>query len=295
MNDDFVKRLTELGYFEAIPRPRDADLEAFYREIYFKPGVTSTYQSQYSDAELRNKRFRAKSIVEFISKCCIGTRSPVALEIGSGEGFLLASALERGWTIRGVDYQAEPIIQNNPDVILQFTSDDPQNFLNNAIGSGHLFDVLILQNVLEHVLDPAGLLRSLRNSLRDDGCIFVQVPNDYSDLQTLAIEEDRVNSEYWFLPPQHLNYFNSANFGRFVNGLGFEIIDAISDFPIEMYLWGGVVNYSTDKSLGRYAHIARVTLDNFISESGVDKYLDFYRAAYSVGLGRNICCTLKKS
>jgi hypothetical protein len=61
-----------------------------------------------------------------------------------------------------------------------------------------------------------------------------------------------------------------------------------------MYLWGAAENYVTDKTKGKFAHQARVTLDLFFSRNGIDKYLQFYRAGFQIGFGRNICAVLKK-
>ena len=95
------------------------------------------------------------------------------------------------------------------------------------------------------------------------------------------------------MPPQHLNYFNAKTLGAFVSHEGFKIVDAFSDFPIEFYLWGGPTNYAKDKSLGPYAHKGRVELDLAMAEAGLKEYLDFYRALYRVGMGRNISVILQ--
>ena len=66
-------------------------------------------------------------------------------------------------------------------------------------------------------------------------CLFlITIPSDFSKLQTVTGK--RVKKKYWIAPPEHLNYFNKDNFERFTKKHKFKILDAISDFPIELFL-----------------------------------------------------------
>ena len=294
MNEKFENEKLALGYAQAVPRPKQEELDAFYRDIYYGEGVTATYHASYSEDEIKQKRLRADCVVELLAQNSHKTKSLDFLEVGCGEGFVLSSAVAKGWNVSGVDYQSAPIQAFNPDVLAHVVTADPSAYLSDLIKKGVRKDVLVLQNVLEHVLDPEDLLRKLQQLLSDDGCLLVQVPNDFSDLQALASQQGRIDRDYWFLPPQHLNYFNEQNLTNVAKSCGFEVVDGISDFPIEMYLWGSAENYVTDKTKGKFAHQARVSLDLFFARNGLDKYLQFYRSAFQIGVGRNICAVLKK-
>jgi len=289
------KKRMNTGYLQAIPRPTQDELNEFYKNIYFGEGVSKTYSQKYSEDELLQKRLRANCVVELISQN--GNFGPAStfLEIGCGEGFLLSSAIARGWTALGVDYQSEPSKKFNPAASSNVIATDPTAYLNFLADEGSKKDVIALQNVLEHVLEPEELLHTLQSILNDYGCLYIQVPNDYSDFQAYAEKRSRIDEEYWFSPPQHLNYFNSSNIVDFANSCGFSVVDGITDFPIELYLWGNEKNYTQDKSKGSCAHKARVELDLFFSSNGIDKYLQFYRGAFQIGVGRNICVVLKKN
>jgi 2-polyprenyl-3-methyl-5-hydroxy-6-metoxy-1,4-benzoquinol methylase len=294
MSQKFEKKTVMVGYVQAFPRPTQKELDIFYRNVYYGKGVTSTYHPEYSEEEINQKRLRADCIVELMSLHCKKLTPIDFLEVGCGEGFLIKSSVNRGWNVTGVDYQSAPVQMFNPSVVAQVIADDPNEFLNLLIKGEAKKDIIVLQNVLEHVLDPQELLRKLYYLIADDGCLLVQVPNDFSDLQMLAHQQARIDSDYWFLPPQHLNYFNTKNIDAVANSCGFEIIDGISDFPIELYLWGSDDNYVVNRDKGKLAHEARVTLDLFFARNGIDKYIKFYRAAYQIGVGRNICVVLKK-
>lgn len=281
------------GYVRAVPRPTPEELAAFYRNEYFKHGVTTTYSAEYSEPELAQKRLRADCVVELISRHVDGARAARFLEVGCGEGFVVKSAVQRGWNVRAVDYQLAPVQKFNADVVEHVVADDPNQYLREQIAAGERFDAVVLQNVLEHVLEPEELLAQLRTIIHPHGCLIVQVPNDFSALQKLAREQRRTTRDYWFLPPQHLNYFNEDNLPKVAARAGFDIVDGVTDFPIEMFLWGAASNYSLDPSLGKHAHQGRVSLDLHLARKGLKPYVDFYRAAFAVGLGRNLCAVLR--
>jgi 2-polyprenyl-3-methyl-5-hydroxy-6-metoxy-1,4-benzoquinol methylase len=291
---EFSKNKTSLGYIEAIPRPTQEALNSFYQEQYYSAGVSATYQTQYSDNEIKQKQLRAATCVEAISQNLSRQDGSVSfLEIGSGEGFLLADAMRRGWSCRGVDFQKTPVEKFNPAALPSFTAANPGDVLADLIARKQKFTAVALQNVLEHALHPDTMLQNIRNVIEPDGVFLVQVPNDYSRIQEIATAKSYIDHEYWFLPPQHLNYFNTKTLDAFVSNNGFKIVDAFADFPIEFYLWGGQSNYTRDKKLGPFAHKGRVELDLIMAEAGLKEYLDFYRSLYRVGMGRNISVLLQ--
>ena len=85
---------------------------------------------------------------------------------------------------------------------------NPMEFLSNDPNPNEKYDVVCLQNVIEHVRDPETLIALAEKYLALDGCIFVQVPNDFSEVQAFCLEQNFVGNEYWIAPPQHLNYFS---------------------------------------------------------------------------------------
>ena len=252
MKDLFKPKLSSGGYIQAMPRPHQQELDVFYRELYFGEVITDTYHVSYSDDQINQKRLRADCVIELLAQNFEAKEALEFLEVGCGEGFVLSSAVAKGWNVFGVDYQLAPVLAFNPSMVPLIIATDPNVYLNDLLEKGVRKDVLVLQNVLEHVLHPEDLLRKLQQLLTDDGCLLVQVPNDFSDLQMLARKQGRINRDYWFLPPQHLNYFNEKSLLDVARSCGFEFVDGISDFPVEMYLWGGADNYVTDKTQGKH-------------------------------------------
>jgi len=286
---------TKLGYVKSMPRPSQKYLNDFYKKLYFKDGVSATYSIKYDKKETFFKQFRSDIIINFILENVKNYKKKINfLEIGAGQGFLMNSALKTNWKIKGVDYQSDPVKKLNKKILPFFIEKDPSDFINLSIKNKDKYEIIVIQNVLEHVLDPEKLIFNLKKMLNKNGILLLQVPIDYSEIQDFAIKDKRVNKEYWFLPPQHLNYFNTKNLQKFLKKFNFKIIDAISDFPIEMYLWGNKKNYTNDKSLGPYAHQARITMEYLISKNDMKDVVNFYRSLYRIGFGRNQTVIVKK-
>ena len=54
----------------------------------------------------------------------------------------------------------------------------------------------ICKTCLSYILHVEELLRKLQHLLTDDGCLMVQVHNDFSELQGLATQQGRINRDY---------------------------------------------------------------------------------------------------
>jgi hypothetical protein len=139
------------------------------------------------------------------------------------------------------------------------------------------------------VLDPDLFLQSIRNVIEPDGLLAITVPNDYSHIQQLALREGMIDREFWFVPPHHLHYFNTENLVGFIEDRGFEVLDAFADFPVDLYLLHSGSNYIMNSQNGREANRARMHHDIMVAnKNGLKKYLDYYRAMFNVGMGRDI-------
>lgn len=77
-------------------------------------------------------------------------------------------------------------------------------------------DAIIIDNVLEHVTDPAGMLKTARASLNPGGLLIVITPN-VGDVRALSPAWRKRN--LW-IPPDHINYFSSADIARMFAAIG---------------------------------------------------------------------------
>lgn len=73
-----------------------------------------------------------------------------------------------------------------------------------------LADAVVIDNVLEHVIDPQGLLADAVRTLRDGGLAIVIVPNR-DDLRQM--HPGWRDTRHW-IPPDHINYFAMTDVKR---------------------------------------------------------------------------------
>jgi SAM-dependent methyltransferase len=78
---------------------------------------------------------------------------------------------------------------------------------------------VVLDNVIEHVADPVGLLTDCAAALKPGGVLAVIVPNRYDARQLVPRWRD---ANHW-IPPEHVNYFTPSSLRRAMDGLGLAV------------------------------------------------------------------------
>lgn len=277
------------GFVSVEPLPDPDELAAFYAQLYYQSPQSATFQANYTDSEIAQRYMRGRLLLHAIAAA---TGAPVAsksfLEVGCGEGFLLKTARDAGCRIRGIDFSSYGLERWHPDLLPLTEAGNAFQILDRTIEEKQSFDICVLQNVLEHVIDPRALMEKLRRLLSPDGAIAVTVPNDFSRIQIRAEELGLISRRFWLAPPQHLHYFNTNTLAPFVRAMGFEPLEAFADFPIELYLYHPASNYVTDSTAGKGAHRARIEIELLLAESGLDQLQQLCRSMTACGLGRNI-------
>ena len=101
--------------------------------------------------------------------------------------------------------------------------------LESEIDSGKQYDVVWLQNVLEHVLDSVVLMQTLRKLIAPRGIAVITVPNDCSNIQIEALEKRFIDRPFWILPPDHISYFDYKSLTNIAKNTCWEVLDIIAD------------------------------------------------------------------
>lgn len=295
MTNQYKKITMPSGFVSTTPLPTKEELQKFYAETYYQAPVSSTYQESYDELELDYKRTKCKAMIHALRGLAPGSGQKF-LDVGAGEGFLLNAAHESGFQVTGLDFSAFGVDKFFPLLSERHRAGDIFESLEQLAAEKQKFAVCTSTNVLEHVLDPDLFLKSIRNILDENGILAITVPNDYSDIQKLAIDEGMIDREFWFVPPHHLHFFNTRNILVFLKERGFDVLDAFSDFPVDLYLLHSASNYVMNPKSGRDANRSRMHHDLMIVRHyGLDKYLDYYRAMFKVGLGRDITIVVRPS
>jgi len=140
-------------------------------------------------------------------------RSLRLLDVGCGNGYLMAFFARYGYEVWGQEI--------SPEAGLLARSVTPRVHigpLEEAPFPRESFDVVIMNQVLEHVHRPLSFLQIARSFLRPDGMLIVSVPNN-------ACYDARLFKESWWAlqVPTHLSFFTPASLELTLNKAGFVV------------------------------------------------------------------------
>jgi len=274
------------GFKHIIPVPTVEELETAYQHDYYtqeKPLYIERYQE---DLEWWNMVYTRR--YEILEKHLPFNQRSL-LDIGSGPGYFLLNGLMRGWKVKGIepsDKAAEHSRTLGLDIEnLFFTAKTAPN-----IGT---FDAVNLGEVLEHIPEPASLLKLIHHQLNDNGMVCIIVPNDFNPFQ-IVLRDHLGFKPWWVAPPHHINYFDFNSLGKLVERCGFEVVHQESTFPIDMFLLMGD-NYIGNDEQGRMCHTKRMDFEQSLLGSGNSSLLkDLYSTFSKHGIGREIVLYAKK-
>jgi 2-polyprenyl-3-methyl-5-hydroxy-6-metoxy-1,4-benzoquinol methylase len=281
-----------LGFWEICPKPSSETLRDHYAEKYYQ-NSKGQYAAEYSREEIDYFLAKLSQRWNVVQKLLGSDKDGYLLDVGCGEGFALAYFLSLGWRVKGIDYSAHGIRTHNPDCQSYLLTGDIFQSLEEEIAGNRQYELVWLQNVLEHVIEPIDLLKSLRQLVTPNGLLVVTVPNDFSILQEKAINENHIDEMFWVRPPEHLSYFNYESLLNTVQSTGWICREVLSDFPIDWFLLHSKANYVNDSSVGKEAHKVRIKIENLIHSQSIEEANIMYSALAKLGLGRSLTVFLQ--
>jgi SAM-dependent methyltransferase len=165
--------------------------------------------------------------------------------------------------------------------------------LEDLITAGEIFDLILLDNVLEHVLQPLELLEHLHLLAAEGSVLIVEVPNDFSPLQEHLVEQGCIPRESWVTAPDHISYFNRDGLAALCRQAGWIARLLIGDYPMALNLFNPATNYVADERVGKACHRARVAAENLFHDLSPDGTDALCQALGELGVGRQIIAFLQ--
>lgn len=275
------------GYRHLEPVPTAEELDSFYRDRYYDLVAAGGRAAdlrrllqggEEAEAELRwLSQTLWRDVRDILDENTPRNNERWLLDIGCGLGHLGRYMTAAGWHVVGI----EP--SKKVGEIAKASGLTVYSSVGECLSENHQrFDAVTLLHVLEHVVDPVGLLQSVISLMRSRGMLVVAVPNDFSALQESA--QKKLGIEPWWIAiPDHINYFNFESLDFLLRELGFQIVDKFCDFPMEFFLLFGE-NYIGNSEIGAVCHRKRVAF-----ELAVPPKLrrDIYRCFARNGVGRS--------
>ena len=200
--------------------------------VYFNPQPTPEYLKRYYSsqagylpaAESLLERFRqrpedwkasADEVLDRLVKHAPQRPGLRLLDVGAMYGFFLIFARQRGLDVMGIELSEEtPRFAREQGVDVRSTS------LLEAGLPTDSFDLVTMNNVLEHTLKPLADLQEAHRVLRAGGLIYVAVPN----FDSLVANVDNIywKNKAW---PNHLVYFTNKTLALTLGAAGFEVVE----------------------------------------------------------------------
>jgi SAM-dependent methyltransferase len=287
------------GYRRVDPLPDESDLDRFY-ESHYRDAIDATGRGQGlarlvkggADAE-RERDWLAATLHADVRDALEGAAADGlprrALDVGCGTGDLLSDLAGAGWAMIGTEPATEIADVGRARGLLIEPVTGAAFIDSWRARSEQPYSGITLMNVLEHVPEPAELLQTLSEALAPGGRFVARVPNDFSAIQ-LAAQQALGREPWWIAIPDHVNYFTAESFAGLFERLGFEIVDVMADFPMELFLLMGD-DYVGDRSVGGVVHERRRRLELSLP---ADLRRTLGRAWIRAGIGRNVMVVARR-
>ena len=185
------------------PRPTAADLNRKYRflraALIGSPAPAMSARVEAADTA------RAVAILQALAPHIAGHAR--VLDIGGGDGRLMAPFVERGfecYLVDRVDYTCQGVTKLGDSL--------------EELPAESVFDVAICSHVLEHVASPGELLEHVYARLRNGGVVYVEVP--------LEVFQNNAWNPIVAEPVEHINFFTPEAVDRILRGSGFTVVGA---------------------------------------------------------------------
>jgi len=191
---------------------------------YEEGAYEQTYAGHYADpAELAARRRDARVRLRWLGEHVTAGR---LLDVGAAGGAFVAEAGAAGFDARGVE--PSPAFARFAREVLAV--DVAQGTVESLTMPGRSLDVVTMWHVLEHLPDPLGAIRALRQMLVPGGMLAVEVPNFGSPLA------GREGLAWGSLQPDvHVNQFGVTSLRALFERGGLEAIE-VGTVPITPYL-----------------------------------------------------------
>jgi SAM-dependent methyltransferase len=213
-NDVVIRKGYSIGEFRLLccrgctlnfidPLPSSQDLSDYYTNVY---GVAAVKEFRKGFREHPD----TKLVSELIGRIC--PEASTVCEIGCGSGSLLAGLRKRNYAVKGYELSETTarFAQRNFDIDVE-VGGIPADL-------GGRFEIVIERHVIEHTVDPVEELRRIDKALCPEGLVILVTPN----FQSLASRLCNSGWE-WFIPPDHLYYFNRRSMHRLLDRSGFSV------------------------------------------------------------------------
>lgn len=210
---------TDSGFIATNPRPTESALNQFYQNSYrdyyfsFPDPEGEDYRSSYNYEVCRR---RAKWLYDFCLPHLVGNDLKV-IDVGCADGLFLSELKNKcpNFDLYGIEPDPRYGGFAERSTGAKVYIGDFNEIIESQVELKGQFDLLVLSHVLEHLCVPNVKLANMRELLKPDGLMLIEVPN--------------IVSPCWhgagMFHIGHINQFYPETLIKLVEHVGFELVD----------------------------------------------------------------------
>ena len=192
----------ECGHGFANPRPTLAAMN----EASLDPPPAHLTQFSYDQMTVKSDILHA-----------LWTRKPggTLLDVGTANGTTASVALDFGFSVVGMDIHSG-YAKQVADMGVEFIEAD----VTTCELGGRTFDVILMGDVIEHVVDAKATIENVKRLLNPGGLLWLSTPN-YEGAWTRAMKA----ADPMWMEGEHIHYFSLRSLKRLLSDCGLNVVD----------------------------------------------------------------------
>jgi SAM-dependent methyltransferase len=241
--DEYRRKLLKCGCCAHFLSSHDIDLENLYEEDYAsstygdEEGITKAYSKVMGlPHDQSDNSFRVERIIDFATHYFSSSQKLDVLDIGSGLCVFLAKIKMRtDWDCTAVEPDERYCHHAKNTIGVEVI---PQDY--RLVNLDRKFNLITLNKVLEHFLDPLEVLKKCASDLATGGLIYIELP----DGESAAEDQIGFEREEFFIDHHHA--FSMASMELFIkrSGLRSLTLERVRE-PSSKYTLRGFVSHKS--------------------------------------------------
>jgi len=205
---------------QTVPKPNPVELKRLYESFYNFGGEKGTRYTSMRQRFLLSPLYRLWMWIDGDISFHQYRGTGRLLDIGCNEGRGLRLYKANGYTAEGLEWNETAAAVARAQGFIVYSEGLEQ------FKPPHLYDVVLLSNVLEHALDPGDMVRRIAAILAPNGQLWISCPNNQSWLR-------RLFGRFWinWHVPFHIVHFSKATLTRLVEQNGFRVERVRNETP----------------------------------------------------------------
>lgn len=174
--------------------------------------MDTAYAEAADPVSLREEEGQVETARRGLQRAERVVRPGALVDVGCWTGSFLVAARERGWETWGVDPSRWAVERARQKGLRVW-----QGGLHDQSLGDRRYRLVAMCDVLEHLADPVGAMRTLGEVVEPAGALYLTVPDAGSPVARM------LGCHWWSVLPMHLQYFTRGSLSALVQSSGFTV------------------------------------------------------------------------